>query len=992
MKKSLTLGLSTIALSLSLSLFAQQSVYQLSDGGIPWGYKFTQYDELIPMEVMPGFNQAALEQEDLIRDQDKSIPYRFGYVFNVSYNLNNSGAWYDLPDGGRIWRLGIKSPGAYSLNLVFQYVSIPEGCTFFVYNQSRTIHLGSFSQRFISPEYTFSTDLIDGDAVIVELYEPADKVGQSSLEVSHVTHRYRDIRQFVERSFGQSGSCMNNVRCPAYTAYDDQIRSVVCLVSPTTGEFCTGALINNTCNDGTPYVLTANHCGNSGFSTWIFRFNWESSGCTNPGSSPSSQSISGGTQRAANAGSDMSLVQINSAIPSNYNVYFAGWDRQNNTTNNAYGIHHPSGDIKKISFTTGATSTATYSGATCWRTGTWTDGVTEPGSSGSPLFNSSGQIIGQLYGGPSNCGYEGNPTNGVDYYGKLFTSWTGGGSNSTRLSNWLDPASCNTGATTLNGYDPNAPSLAFDAQIQSITSPASSECDGNITPVVVLKNNGTNTLTSVTINWSVDGGPATAYAWSGNLTTGSTVNVTLPNISVGAGAHTYTATTSNPNGSTDQNSGNDGTTVNFTVVNATGVSLPFSEGFESTTFAPANWTNENPNGNSGNALWVRTTTCSGFGNSTACAKIDQFSPSASTTGQLDNLITPYLNLTTASTPINLTFSVANVRYGANNYDSLIVWITTDCGGSWTRLQSYGNNTGPNPLATANDNTNAFTPTAGQWATKTISLNAYASQTSVRIRFQLKSGWGNNTYIDDVNISGPVSGLPNPGFTMSNNTICAGTTINFTNTSTNAMSYNWSFPGGSPTSSTQTNPSVTFNSAGTYTVTLTATNTSGSSTSTQTVNVVANPVPSITQAGANLSTGSFNTYQWYLNGSPIAGATSQNYTATQNGNYTVQVTNSSGCTGTSSAVTVSGLSLDENNPANQILIYPNPAHHQVTINNPHAEGCTVQVMNLLGASLTTYTIQGSGVETLDISGLASGTYLVKLSVGQHEIVRRIIVIQ
>src|SRR5688572_23674796 len=234
------------------------------------------------------------------------------------------------------------------------------------------------------------------------------------------------------------------------------------LVSGGSG-FCTGALINNTCNNGTPYVLTANHCG-SASGSWVFRFNWEAPTCTQPASSPPYTSISGGTARASSAGSDMHLCQINSSIPAGYNVYFSGWDRNNTPAVNQFGVHHPDGDIKKISFATGTAVSSTYSGATCWRTGTWTDGVTEPGSSGSPLFNMSGQIVGQLYGGPSNCSYEGNPTNGVDYYGKLFTSWTGGGTNSTRLSNWLDPAACSTGVTVLPGYDPNAPSLAYDAQ------------------------------------------------------------------------------------------------------------------------------------------------------------------------------------------------------------------------------------------------------------------------------------------------------------------------------------------------------------------------------------------------------------------------------------------------------------------------------------------------------------------------------------------------
>ncbi|HVR98186.1 MAG TPA: fibronectin type III domain-containing protein, partial [Thermoanaerobaculia bacterium] len=76
-------------------------------------------------------------------------------------------------------------------------------------------------------------------------------------------------------------------------------------------------------------------------------------------------------------------------------------------------------------------------------------GVTEPGSSGSPLYNSAGRFVGQLHGGPSACGATGN--NLSDYYGRFSVSWTGGGTNSTRLSNWLDAGA--TGATAISGID-----------------------------------------------------------------------------------------------------------------------------------------------------------------------------------------------------------------------------------------------------------------------------------------------------------------------------------------------------------------------------------------------------------------------------------------------------------------------------------------------------------------------------------------------------------
>lgn len=717
---------------------AQQSANQLSDGGIPWGSKFQEPDARLTFLRMPLFDVQALKAQDELNKDNKNIPYRFGYTHFVNITPENSGQWTALENGDRVWHMGIESPGALTLNLAFEKLVIPAGARLFVYNTDRSDVLGAFTQKHVSPDGMMGTELLKGDRIIVELYEPKQVQGQSQLKLGAVTHGYRDLNGYIAKSFGDAGGCMNNVNCPAYAAYADQKRSVVCLVNG--GEFCTGALINNTCNDGTPYVLTANHCGSSGFGSWVFRFNWEAPGCSNPGSSPSTaQSISGGTQRAASAGSDVSLVQINSAVPPAYNAFFAGWDRNDVSANNVYGIHHPSGDIKKISFTTGSTVSDTYAGASCWKTGTWTDGVTEPGSSGSPLFNQAGQIVGQLYGGPSNCSQEGNPSNGVDYYGKLFTSWTGGGTNSSRLSNWLAPAGCGTAPATLDGYDPNATSYALDAQLAAVSEPvAGSTCNTSFTPQVTIANKGTDALTQVSIRYRVDGGTETNYNWTGNLATNGTANVTLPGFTAAGGNHTFKVYVTAPNGGTDENHVNDTSIVAFEVLIPSGMALPFSEGFENATFPPANWTLENPAGQA----WVRTTAAASQGSASARKN----NMDDSNVGSLDNLITPYLDFSGAASA-TLTFKVAYARYSATYFDSLLVWASGDCGLSWTRVYAKGGSA----LATASDQTGVFTPTSAQWRMDTVNLSAFLGNDQVRLNFQNKCGYGQYLYLDDINL-------------------------------------------------------------------------------------------------------------------------------------------------------------------------------------------------------------------------------------------------
>lgn len=230
---------------------------------------------------------------------------------------------------------------------------------------------------------------------------------------------------------------------------------------------CSGAMINNTRRDKTNYMLTAYHCISSFSSltsvSFTFYFNAQTSTCTGT-SGTRSQSLTGATKVAGNAktstnGSDFLLMRLNSSIPASYRVYYSGWSR---STSSLIGccIHHPSGDWKKISIPNNVQAIST-SGWTnfwyvSWKTGYNNKGCVEGGSSGSPLFNANKQIIGQLQGGSSNCTLVNYADYMYDMYGRLDKSWTGGGTNTTRLSNWLDPT--NSGATNLAGlnYDGTA--------------------------------------------------------------------------------------------------------------------------------------------------------------------------------------------------------------------------------------------------------------------------------------------------------------------------------------------------------------------------------------------------------------------------------------------------------------------------------------------------------------------------------------------------------
>jgi hypothetical protein len=188
-------------------------------------------------------------------------------------------------------------------------------------------------------------------------------------------------------------------------------------------------------------------------------FRYESPDCSNI-DGPTTYTISGSTLLARNPDSDFLLLRLSSTPPNSYNPYYAGWNRQNVAATSGAGIHHPRGDIKKISFSNSSFTSDTYYGppANVWRVN-WSAGVTEPGSSGSPIFDQNMRIVGQLEGGPSACG----ASQLWDFYGKLSMSWDRGTTSSTRLKDWLDPD--NTGAVTLNGKDYLAPAAPQNVTI-----------------------------------------------------------------------------------------------------------------------------------------------------------------------------------------------------------------------------------------------------------------------------------------------------------------------------------------------------------------------------------------------------------------------------------------------------------------------------------------------------------------------------------------------
>ena len=558
MKTPYTLSL----LLLSSSLFAQIQ----GNGGVPTSSKLVLNDKVIQQWVYAQPDLQALAVEDAVVDEQGTAPWRFGFNNYTNLNTTNAGSWFDLPNGARLWLAKVKCEGALTVNLTFEQTSIPNGNKLFVYNAAKDFILGAFTQEHIY-DGQLGTELIPGDEAIIEYYV-APKNNQGFVQLATVTHGYRTANEFLEKAFGSSGSCNMNVNCPDGMPWTPQRNSAVMLVSGSSG-FCSGALINNTQNDGKPYVLTANHCY-SNPATWVFRFNWQAIDCPNPGASPTFQSLSGAVLRARRTPSDFCLVEItgglvNGTVPLDYNPYFSGWDNSGNIPTASVSIHHPSGDIKKISFDDAAPSISQGMGSS-EANSTWTvewdrNTTTEGGSSGSPLFDQNRRIIGQLWGGGASCQNLSAP----DYYGRVSNSWEPAGSNSTnQLKFWLDPS--NSGAAFIDGFDPNNTTVvALDAALSAAQLTAQALCGANYLPSVSLLNVGTTVLTSAQISYQIDNGAVQQYNWSGTLNQWQAQSISLPLIQLAAGNHTFSATVSNPNQALDENASNNQSVANLAV-------------------------------------------------------------------------------------------------------------------------------------------------------------------------------------------------------------------------------------------------------------------------------------------------------------------------------------------------------------------------------------------------------------------------------------------
>ena len=824
---------------------------QISYGGKPWTFKTekggpasfinVEYDEI----TLKAPDVEHLIAEDLENASKDKIP-RIGVEIDADISMDNAGTWTDLPLGARLWTLKITVPGAKALNLGFENFHLAEGCKLFFYNENRRQVIGAFTSENNPKDGIWGIEVIQGENLYVEYYEPAYKksgnVDKTTFHIFSVGYFYRDLphlRYYEEmhtKSTGwhSSDDCEVDVNCtPVGDNWQDEKRGVaeIFLLSNNQWGWCSGSLVNNTNNDGTPYFLTAYHCGegetsSSEYSRWQFYFKYEvpanqasGSGTSSNISEPSYKTLTGCTEKASgsiNGGSDLLLLQLNTTPTATYEPYYNGWNRANIAPSNGVGIHHPAGDVKKIS-TYSSASTGTYrqrnedntitTSATNahwqlqWTANANGHGVTEGGSSGSPLFDSNGFIVGTLTGGSSYC----TATAGSDSYGKFYYHWESNGTaDNKRLKPWLDPT--NSGVTTCPPYDPYA------------NQPPQPDFAASRTTVL---EGGSVDFYNYTVNNPV------SYSWS------------FP------GATPSTSTAQEPTGITYNTAGT--YNVSLSATNANGTNTETKNGY--ITVMPAT--------------------------GTYCDTVSQFGGSLVNyyfTDSLDNL-TGYLGGTndyedmTAWAEIFQSASPYNQITGFRFFPS-VAKRRTNCNVTFN-LWSLSSNLPDEVIASATiplanvisamnsdgyidvDFGGVIDIPAGGFAVgwerpgAPVSGDTLASYTNAEDGemgtacfyydgewMMYSSVWGDFQFpmLPFVCYNGSLP--PTADFTSDTRQVDVGESVNFYDISAgNVTSRSWTFEGGSPSTSTEENPVVTYSAPGNYQVSLTVTNATGNNTRT-----------------------------------------------------------------------------------------------------------------------------------------------------------------
>lgn len=445
--KKIVLVISMLMTSLSV-IHAQIETKYISKGEPAIGlHRFNSTSQVI--KQMPFFNALELLEES--KKENNVGLYRFGKAFDVDYTLTD-GKWEKV-DGGRMWSLTVKSKDALSLNFVFNNFSLPEGADLYVENQKGTILYGPVTHDVIPDNGFFLTDIIPGEQATITIFEPNTHYNETSLTIKRVVHGYKDINVEISKALNKTrDNIPPSVAC--YSDYEKESDAIGLIIPSTGTDVCSGSLVMSTDYSFKPYFLTTyglldsyDEDPETNVTNGLFKFRHKELTC-NGNDIATSYTYNQCNIRAGWYDTYLLLLEINGNLKANPKLTWLGWTTSGATPSSGVLIHHlDTTTPMSIAFDNDVLQTDYfYFPYKAWVT--YFDlGYVNTCSSGSPLLDSNKRIVGHLIWGQHY-----NPIylqiHGI--VGKFNLSWNGGNSNSTRLSNWLDPN--NTGQTTMDSY------------------------------------------------------------------------------------------------------------------------------------------------------------------------------------------------------------------------------------------------------------------------------------------------------------------------------------------------------------------------------------------------------------------------------------------------------------------------------------------------------------------------------------------------------------
>lgn len=388
-----------------------------------------------------------------LEDWKKGRPLPEAKLYELNINADSVGTWILSDENENTWMLSIKVPEAKGFFVSFEDFQLPVGAKLYAYNQNLPQKAIVFTHHDNPKGGIYSLEGLKGDNVVLE-YVSHLKEELPKLHIKEIGYKYTDNQDKELSGFEtKANSCMTNINCPEADFWEAQKKGIVQLrMRKSNGRtfLCSGSLVNNTANDKTPYLLTAEHCFEDMTKEQIteteFFFEYESPTCETT-TLPIYKYHKGSELLVLNPlkdGSDGALLKLSDNIPEDWDVYFNGWDRENVGKNIQTGsiIHHPLGDVKKITFYDKPLVASPWYNNTTKKTHWlvyYSKGATEGGSSGSPIFNQNGLIVGTLSGGDGNCTTPYLP----DYYGKFWYHWDQYQDADAHMSKYLDPKGTN---------------------------------------------------------------------------------------------------------------------------------------------------------------------------------------------------------------------------------------------------------------------------------------------------------------------------------------------------------------------------------------------------------------------------------------------------------------------------------------------------------------------------------------------------------------------